>query len=121
MQYRVVFLACAYYATVLNYAFFRRFGEIFSPASDNRVLLLSAWFVVWAVHALFFSLFASRITTRLLLLVGLLVGVPSSYFANQYGSIVDVGMIQNFLETDRMIMPPVQIEQATGSLGRCAA
>jgi glucan phosphoethanolaminetransferase (alkaline phosphatase superfamily) len=53
------------------------------------------------VHALFFSLFASRITTRLLLLVGLLVGVPSSYFANQYGSIVDVGMIQNFLETDR--------------------
>jgi lipid A ethanolaminephosphotransferase len=101
MQYRVVFLACAYYATVLNYAFFRRFGEIFSPASDNRVLLLSAWFVVWAVRALFFSLFASRITTRLLLLVGLLVGVPSSYFANQYGSIVDVGMIQNFLETDR--------------------
>jgi glucan phosphoethanolaminetransferase (alkaline phosphatase superfamily) len=42
-----------------------------------------------------FSRFLPRITTRLLLLVGL-----SSYFANQYGSIV-VGMIQNFLETDR--------------------
>lgn len=84
-----------------NFSFFQNVTGVY-PLGERNNLLFFASLVpgLTGVIALFLSLFASRFTTKPLIVLLLLTASASSYFMNNYSVVIDYIMIQNILQTN---------------------
>jgi len=94
--YSAIFLVLFY-----NYAFFQNVIGVY-PLGERNNLLFFASLVpgLTGVIALLLSLFASRFTTKPLIVLLFLTASASSYFMNNYSVVIDYIMIQNILQTN---------------------
>ncbi len=98
----MLILAAAIFLVLFdNIAFFQNVITVY-PLADrgNLFFLASLALGLVGVLSLLLSLFASRFTTKPLLVVLLLLAAVNSYFMNNYGVVVDYIMIQNLLQTN---------------------
>lgn len=96
-QYSVISLACVAYTALFNFAFFSRFHAIFP---HNQLILVSAAFLIWAIHFLLLSVIATEKLTKPILITGFVGGAISAYFSYSYGVVIDTDMLLNTLQTD---------------------
>ena len=83
----------------MEYTFFSNLLKVY-PFGENIGFILSVSIVLFCTTALFLLLFSSRITTKPLLIILLLVSSFTNYFMNSYHVIIDYNMIRNVVQTN---------------------
>ena len=99
-QQRLILLASVFFVLFDNYPLFSNALIAYPPNGTNILYLLSVAVMLGAVINLFFTLFASRYTTKPLLILTLLISSFTTYFMNTYNVVIDDSMIRNTLQTD---------------------
>lgn len=82
-----------------NYTFFKNVLKVY-PFGGNTGFVLSLGIVLFAVTVLFFTLLSSRLTTKPLLIIALIISSLTNYFMNTYNVVIDESMIRNTLQTN---------------------
>jgi lipid A ethanolaminephosphotransferase len=84
-----------------NVTFFHNVAKIYPPAEGSNLLyLVSLAMGTTGLMILVFSLLASRLTTKPVLIVFLMLGAGCAYFMNTYNVVIDSVMIQNIMQTN---------------------
>jgi lipid A ethanolaminephosphotransferase len=92
----------AYVLFVLNLAFWTQLHAVVAPSGAYGWLFLSAVAVVGlGLLNLLFGLFALPYLFKPATTVLLLLAAAVAYFANEYGTVIDVHMVRNVFETNR--------------------
>jgi lipid A ethanolaminephosphotransferase len=99
-QSRLLATVSIFLVLACNLAFFRKLLEVFPAVGKNLGFLVSAVIVLTAFLALLCNLVRSRYTTKLVLIVLLLLSSVTAYFMDTYNIVIDDTMIENILETD---------------------
>ncbi|MBU2712316.1 phosphoethanolamine transferase [Zooshikella harenae] len=95
----IIFFTTIFILTSGNIAFFKQVLAVY-PWSDNAAFILSLSIMLGGVIMLLLSLFSIVIPIRVVASIFLLFTASISYFSDQFGSIIDVSMIQNMVETN---------------------
>lgn len=82
-----------------NHAFFAATTEIY-PWAEHGAFLISVAFVLAGALALIMIVASLLLPVRSAAAAMLLLGAVVGYFADQYGVVIDAGMLRNTLETD---------------------
>jgi len=82
-----------------NITFFTNILNIY-PFGENRGFVLSLALVLFALTVLVLTLFASRYTTKPILITVLLISSLTNYFMQSYHVIIDDEMIRNLVQTN---------------------
>jgi lipid A ethanolaminephosphotransferase len=82
-----------------NYSFFTNVLKVY-PFAQNSYYVISTAIVLISFLVLFFTLLSSRLTTKPILILTLMVSSFTSYFMNTYHVVIDDSMIRNSLQTD---------------------
>lgn len=96
---RLIILAALFLVAFDNLAFFGNVLKVYPPLPANLAFLVSLALVLTAVTTLFLLLVCSRHTLKPVLVAILLVASVTGYFMNTYNTIIDVGMVQNGVQT----------------------
>jgi lipid A ethanolaminephosphotransferase len=99
-QSRLIAIASIFLVIFCNVAFFRNLLKVFPVVGKNLGFLVSAAIVLAAFIALLGNLVRSRYTTKLVLIVLVLLSSLTAYFMDTYNIVIDDTMIENILETD---------------------
>lgn len=99
-QYHLIILVALFFTLFGNTTFFYNVIKVYPLSFTNFFYVVSLFFILAAVITLFFTLLSSRYTTKPLLIITLLISSFTSYFMGIYHVVIDVGMIQNTLQTD---------------------
>lgn len=92
----------AYFVSVLNIAFWRRFVTAVAPINIHEYLFVAAFaFAVFGLVVLSFTLVGNRYLFKPVTSVLLLLTAAAAYFMNEYGIVIDAEMIRNITHTDR--------------------
>lgn len=90
-----LFLVCAD-----NASFFRHVTAVYPLDSHNIGFLISLVTGFTALIVMLFTIVSSRYTTRPLLILILLTSSVAAYFMDDFGIVIDHGMVQNIFQTD---------------------
>lgn len=82
-----------------NITFFKYADDIY-PLSGNAGFLISLFIAVVAILILLMSLFHILLPVRVVGSLFLLISAMVGYFTDQFGTVIDVMMIQNIMETN---------------------
>lgn len=94
-------IATAFYLVVsANITFFGKVLDAYPITGDNLGFLFTLPIVLWGVLVILLSLLCHRGTCRPVLSLFIVIGVVTAYFTDQFGTIVDITMIQNALQTN---------------------
>jgi lipid A ethanolaminephosphotransferase len=99
-QNRLILLVSAFFILFYNYTFFTNILKIYPINAANIGFLLSLVVLLFSLTAFVFTLFASKWTTKPLLIFTLLISAMTSYFMNTYNVVIDDSMIRNMAQTD---------------------
>lgn len=99
-QYGLIILTAFLITTFYNVTFFREVEQVFSIANGKLLFIASLYLLLFLLHVLLFSLFASRITTKLLLIMLIMIATVSEYVVATYGVVIDIEMLRNTLQSD---------------------
>ena len=99
-QTKLILLTSVFIVTFDNVAFFRHVLEIYPLSLGNIGFLASLSVGLTSVIILIFTLVSSRYTTKPSLILLLIISSLASYFMNNYGVVIDPGMIQNIFQTN---------------------
>lgn len=98
-QYRLILFFSLFLTIFLNLSFFNGILKIF-PFNLNFIYILSIFISLFCFGVLFFSILASKFTTKLFLIFSLLVSSICAYFMDTYNVIIDSEMINNLSQTN---------------------
>lgn len=87
-------------AASANITFFKELSEVYPWSGGNALFLVSVAVAVTAAICLFLAMFSLVLPVRLVVGVFLLTAAASAYFTDQFGTIIDTGMLENILQTD---------------------
>jgi len=99
-QVQLILIVSAFLVIADNYTFYHELLKTYSLHGKTLFYVMSTPLVFFMVTVLFFTLLASKWTTKPLLIVVLVVSSLVAYFMDTYHIIVDKGMIHNVVETD---------------------
>ncbi len=99
-QYRLILIVSLFFTIFYNYAFFRNVLEIYPFEGINILYVFSTFILLFLVSVFLFSLFASKFTSKLLLISTILISSFTAYFMDTYNIIIDYNMIINTLQTN---------------------
>jgi lipid A ethanolaminephosphotransferase len=99
-QNRLILLVSAIFVIFYNYTFFFNVLKIYPLNSENIAFLISIAILLLIVTAFVFTVFASRWTTKPMLILSLVISSMTAYFMNAYNVVIDHTMIQNTMQTD---------------------
>lgn len=98
-QNRTILLATLFIMATGNLSLFRRLAEVYPLPGHPAFLLSLAIFFTLATLLLFLLVCHGRLT-RWILAFFLLASSFAAYFMDQYGVVIDCGMIENMFQTD---------------------
>jgi lipid A ethanolaminephosphotransferase len=94
-------LVSAFLLVFDNFALWRHLFEVAPPGEGRNALMLAALGLLLAgAFNLLLTLVAVRGLFKPVLTALLFIGAGVAYFMNQYGVVIDTGMVRNVLETD---------------------
>lgn len=73
---------------------------MYPPTQDNILFLFSTAIILVSLTAFVIAVFASKWTTKPMLIIILLVSSMTAYFMNSYHVVIDHDMIRNMIQTD---------------------
>lgn len=97
---RLILLAAVFLVLTGNAAFFSKLSDVYSMGPSDALFVISVGIVHFCVLLLIITTLSVVLPTRLIVSAFLLLGAAVGYFADHYGTVIDTGMIGNFLETD---------------------
>jgi len=98
-QYGLISLVVLFFIVFDNFSFFINVLKVY-PFVTNSYYVISTSVVLFCFLVLFFTLLSSRYTTKLILIVTLMVSSFTSYFMNTYHVIINDDMVRNTLQTN---------------------
>ncbi len=99
-QEQLILLTSLGLTLLYNSSMFTHIVEVYPFSGWNILYILSIGVIQTTVTALFFTLLASKFTTKPLLIVTLIVSSFTAYFMNNYNVLIDENMIRNALQTN---------------------
>ncbi|MBI5862728.1 MAG: phosphoethanolamine--lipid A transferase [Rhodocyclales bacterium] len=97
---RLVLLAAAFLTATGNLAFFGKLTDIYAWGADNAGFLLSVTVVLGSALTLLLAVLSAVFPVRLVIGIFLVLGAVTGYFTDQFGVVIDSGMIRNAVETN---------------------
>ena len=98
---KVIFIAAAYFATVLNLSFWRFVWNTVEINNFTGVLfVISLPFFIFLTLWMFFNLIFTKYIGKFLLCTLLIVSAVTNYAMFTYGIFIDSDMYRNVVETD---------------------
>lgn len=99
-QYVLVLLVSAVLALFYNSNFYIRLEAAFPLSQGNGSFLIAAGTLLFLLILLIFTLLASRLTTKPILIFSVLFAALCHHFMTAYGIVIDKTMWQNIAQTD---------------------
>jgi len=99
-QYKLIIFTAFFFVVFDNIAFFNNVTNVYNFSDINIIYVSSLAVVLTTFIILLFSLFASKYTTKPILIISLLISSSTNYFMNNYNIVVDSDMIRNTLQTN---------------------
>lgn len=99
-EYKLIAIVSLLYTLFYNYTFFKHVTQVFEFSGINIIYTLSLGINLFLFIFFLFSIFASKYTTKPLLIFTVVVSAFSAYFMNTYNAIIDDTMYQNILQTN---------------------
>ena len=99
-QEQLIILTSIGLTLLYNTSMFINIEEVYPFTGWNILYILSIGVIQTTVTALFFTLLASKFTTKPLLIITLIISSFTAYFMNNYNVIIDENMIRNSLQTN---------------------
>jgi len=96
---KLILIVAAFLTLVGNTRFFSD-TIIFYPWADNNLFIISLFIWLFSFLAIFLLLVSYRYSVKPILIFLLLVSSMVTYFANNYGIVIDDNMIANSMETN---------------------
>ena len=97
-----VFAVAAYIVLCLNGPFWSRLSTaVQADTLYDRAFLLVVGLLLWLLTTLAFGAFAFPYVFKPVAVLAIFVSAGASYFMREYGTVIDLGMITNVLQTDR--------------------
>jgi len=96
---KLIILVSLFLVACDNLAFFGNVAKVYPLSLHNLAFLVSLAVVLTTVTWLFLVLVCSRYTLKPILMAMLLIASVTGYFMNAYNTIIDVGMVQNGVQT----------------------
>lgn len=96
----LILLTAIFLVISANSTFFGKVLELYPLSGSNLGLLLTLPIVLCSVLILLMSLLCYRGTCKPVLSLFILTGALSAYFTDQFGTVIDDGMIRNMLQTN---------------------
>lgn len=97
--YLLLIILAIFLTATANWTFFQHTVDIYS-LNDNKAFVSSLAIVVFASLLFLASLFSLVLPARVTAVLFLFVAASSSYFSDKFGTVIDVEMLRNVLETD---------------------
>jgi lipid A ethanolaminephosphotransferase len=98
-SYQLLIIVAIFLTATANLTFFHHALEIY-PWATNKAFVVSLSIVVFASLLFIASIFSLVLPARITAVLFLLVAASSSYFSDKFGTVIDVEMLRNVLETD---------------------
>ncbi len=98
-SFHLIILASLYITITSNLGFFSSTLNVY-PFAENAAFVVSLAITLLAAIVLFISFFSILLSVRVATTIFLLVAATSSYFVDQFGTIIDDDMIRNTMETN---------------------
>lgn len=99
-HYPLIVIVALFMVTFFNFSFFKNTLNVYEFSGLNIVYIFSLYIVLSLFLIFLLSLFASRYTTKPLLISLLVISSFCAYFMDTYNVVIDDSMIQNALQTD---------------------
>ena len=99
-QYKLIIFIAIFFALFYNFSFFKNVLTTYSFEGMNIIYIFSIFIFLITSIILFFTLFASRYTTKPILILSLVVSAFTAYFMDTYHIVIDDSMIRNTLQTN---------------------
>ena len=96
---RIIIAAALFLVATANLTFFRAVLALY-PLADNFGFVASLAILLAACLTLLMSVFSLALPWRWTVSLFLLTAAASSYFSDQFGTVIDLDMIRNVYETD---------------------
>ena len=98
-QYSLILIVSLFLGVFYNFSFFSNVTGVY-PFADNPFFVSSLFVVLVGFTAFLFSLFASKYTTKPLLILITFVSAYTAYFMDTYHVVIDSNMIRNTMQTN---------------------
>ncbi|MCW8955353.1 MAG: phosphoethanolamine--lipid A transferase [Gammaproteobacteria bacterium] len=87
---------------VHNQSFWTRLYKVVAlPAAESIAFFISIFFLLFTILFILISLFSFKNTVKTVTSIFIIISALISYFSDSFGTIIDVNMIQNMIETDQ--------------------
>ncbi|HIP39156.1 MAG TPA: phosphoethanolamine--lipid A transferase [Desulfocapsa sulfexigens] len=97
---KLIFLVSLFFVLFDNSAFFHHVLQIYPLSLKNLGFLISLAIGLLTFIMLFLTLLSSKLTTKPVLILFLILSAAASYFMNNYNVVIDHIMIQNIFQTN---------------------
>ena len=97
--YQIFIVTALFLAASANLTFFSAVLDLY-PIADNTGFMVSMTVLLVACLVLLMSLFSLILPWRMTVSLLLLTAAATSYFSDQFGTVIDIEMIRNVFETD---------------------
>ena len=98
-QYKLIIVISIFLGIFYNLSFFTNVNKVY-PFTENIFFVLSLFVVLVAFTAFLFSLFASKYTTKPILILIIFISAYTAYFMDTYKVVIDSDMIRNTMQTN---------------------
>ncbi|MFA7571599.1 MAG: phosphoethanolamine--lipid A transferase [Sulfurimonadaceae bacterium] len=99
-QYRLILLVSLFLTLFANFSFFNNVVQTYPLTGVNILYVISVGITLFLFIAFLLSLFASKYTTKPMLIFILMISAFTAYFMDTYHVIIDYSMIQNSVQTN---------------------
>ena len=99
-QGKLVFLVALFLVIFDNMSFFDNVTKIYPTIGNNLYFVISLAVVLLLFTNILLTIVSSKYTTKLFLIVIVLISAFTNYFMNTYNIVIDDSMIQNSLQTN---------------------
>ena len=99
-QYKLIIFSAIFFAIFYNFSFFKNLLYTYPFEGSNIIYSFSVAILLVTFINLLFTLFASKYTTKPLLIVIFIISAFTAYFMDTYHIVIDETMIRNTLQTN---------------------
>ena len=99
-QYKLILYVSIFFTSFYNFSFFEKVTETYIFEGSNIFYIISLGIVQIFFTNIVFAIFASKYTTKFLLILTLFISSYTAYFMDVYHIVIDDNMIRNTFQTN---------------------
>ena len=99
-QYKLILYVSIFFTSFYNFSFFEKVTETYIFEDSNIFYIISLGIVQIFFTNIVFAIFASKYTTKILLILTLFISSYTAYFMDVYHIVIDDNMIRNTFQTN---------------------